>query len=308
MTESNTPCDLIVAPLAGFNPDGSVNLDVIPQYAAFLHANGVAGAFVNGTTGEGLSLTVAERKAVAERWIEASPAGFTVIVHVTCSSVADSKELAAHARDAGADAIGVMGPSFYKPSTVGALVDLVAAIASKAPELACYYYHMPAMNGVNFPMIEFLEAAHGVIPNLAGIKYTYEDLTDADFCRQFAEGQYNILHGRDETLLCGLTMGATGAVGSTYNFMAPLYLELIAAFEAGDIQQARKRQRQACDILRCIIGTGSFFGALKAIMRWIGIELNGVRTPLAGISSQAEEQLKHKLTELHLFEFCNKEP
>lgn len=305
MSDSEKLTGLIAAPLTGFNADGSVNLNVIPGYASLLHANGVTGAFVNGTTGEGLLLTMSERKALCERWAADAPEGFKVIVHITCASIEESKQLAAHAQQVGADAIGVMGPVFYKPANVEALVNFVGAIAAEAPELPCHYYHIPVLNGVAFPMIDFLKAAHGIIPNLAGIKYTDEDMMDADICRQFADGQYNILHGRDETLLSGLIMGATGGVGSTYNFMAPLYTHLIAAYNTGDIAKARMLQRKSADIIKCIARTGNYFSAAKAIMRWLGIDLNGIRSPLTEITSEAAKTMRQELTTLDFFEFCN---
>lgn len=295
----------IAAPLTGYNEDGSVDLNTIPSYMSHLKRNRANGVFINGTTGEGYLLTLDERRKVAERWVEAKSEDVDVIVHVTCSGVEESKMLAAHADEIGASAIGTMGPCFYKPDSLEALVDYVALIAGQVPELPCYYYHMPSMNDLNFPMIEFLKIADLRIPNLAGIKYTYENIYDADLCRQFSNGKYNILHGRDEMLLSGLSMGAVGAVGSTYNYMLPIYYDLTKAFSAGDIVMARKLQRKVCDIMKCIFDTGCYFSAAKAIMRWRGIELKGVRAPLKELEIEDEIKMKEGLEELGFFEYCN---
>ncbi|MBF0198586.1 MAG: dihydrodipicolinate synthase family protein [Planctomycetes bacterium] len=296
---------LIAAPLVGYTKDGSVDTSFIHDYASLLSSNGVNGVFINGTTGEGMSLTFQERKEVAEKWINTSPKDLSVIIHVGCSSIEESKQLAAHAQQCGADAIGIIGPTFYKPAKMSDLVEFVAAIAQKAPDTPCYYYHMPAINGVDFPMIDFLKEAHGAIPTLAGIKYTFENLMDADLCRQYADGQYNILHGQDETLLCGLTLGATGAVGSTYNFMAPLYVQMIDAFTQGKAEQALKLQRTACDILQCMFECSSYFGAAKVMMRWAGIEINGIRLPLSDIQPHEVAKLKEKLNDVGFFSYSN---
>jgi len=72
----------IAAPLTGFNADGSVNLDVIPRYAAMLSANKIAGVFVNGTTGEGQSLSIEERKILAQAWADSAQNDLCVIIHV----------------------------------------------------------------------------------------------------------------------------------------------------------------------------------------------------------------------------------
>ena len=73
---------LVAAPFTPFNADRSINLDVIPGYARFLKENGVGVAFVCGTTGEGLSLTLEERLAVAGKWVKSTGETLPVIVHV----------------------------------------------------------------------------------------------------------------------------------------------------------------------------------------------------------------------------------
>jgi len=143
---------LIAAPLTGYRDDGTINLDVIPPYAEMLQANGVAGVFVNGTTGEGFSLTLSERRALAERWVQAAPNGFRVIIHVGHTCQAESRALVVHAADIGAAAVGEIGPIFFRPASVEALVDYCAETAAAAPNLPYYYYHMPSMNQVLFPM------------------------------------------------------------------------------------------------------------------------------------------------------------
>lgn len=296
----------IAAPLTGYHPDGSVNLDVVPRYAEMLHANGMAGLFVNGTTGEGLSLTVKERCDLAERWVDAAPDGFRVIVHVGHTCQADSQAMAVHAMDTGADAIGEIGPVFFRPSSVEALVDYCAATAASAAELPYYYYHMPTMNRVQFPMVDFLDAASSAIPSLAGIKYTHDDLADYERCRRFDNARYDILFGRDEMLIEGLKRGAQGAVGSTYNAIAPLYRELVKAFRGGDIEEAQRLQSISADACRILYGTGGFGAALKAVMKTIGLDLGGMRRPQVNLSSEMATQLKRLLREAGALEFVNK--
>jgi len=101
---------IIAAPLTGFKSDGSINLEIIPKYAAMLHKNRIAGVFVNGTTGEGPSLTFEERKKLASRWVESAPEEMRIIIHVGYIDHARSQALAAHAADIGADGIGEIGP------------------------------------------------------------------------------------------------------------------------------------------------------------------------------------------------------
>ena len=84
----------IAAPLTGFNPDGSVNLEIIPRYAEMLNSNGITGVFVNGTTGEGLYLTLEERRVLARQWVESAPEDLLVIIHVGYTSQNESQALA----------------------------------------------------------------------------------------------------------------------------------------------------------------------------------------------------------------------
>jgi len=299
---------LVAAPVTAYYPDGTVNLDIIPSYAAFLRANGVAGVFINGTTGEGLSLASEERKAIAETWMKTAPGNLKVIVHVSHTCAVSAWEMARHAAQIGAWGIGEMGPLFYKPNTIEELADYAAQTAAQAPDLAYYYYHIPSMSGVCFPMVELLRAAEPKISKLAGIKYTHEDLVDLELCLEFKGGRYDILYGRDETLLCSLALGCRGAVGSTYNIMAPLYARLIDAFDSGNLAEARRLQRMSMKVIRLLAETSSFNSALKEVMNMIGLNVGGVRSPLRNIEAAKITRLKAALKELGFFDFCSKLP
>ncbi|HYD84225.1 MAG TPA: dihydrodipicolinate synthase family protein, partial [Opitutus sp.] len=128
MTRTESPAirprtqGLVAAPFTPMRADGSLNLELIPDYVAWLRGNGVAGAFVGGTTGEAMSLTVEERLQLAEAWRRAAPADLKVIVHVGHTSLSDCRAMAAHAKDIGADAIGCLAPFFFRPDNVSELV------------------------------------------------------------------------------------------------------------------------------------------------------------------------------------------
>ena len=297
---------LIAAPLTGYCADGSINLDAIPPYAELLQSNGLAGVFVNGTTGEGFSLTLDERRALAERWVQVAPDGFRAIIHVGHTCQAESRALAAHAASIGAAAVGEIGPIFFRPATVEALVDYCAETAAAAPDLPYYYYHMPSMNGVLFPMMEFLRLAEQAIPNLAGIKYTHSDIVDYEQCVQFEDGKFNIFFGRDEFLIEGLTVGARGAVGSTYNIMAPLYHDLITAFQAGDRTEAERLQAISAEACLVLAGSGGFGSCLKAIVKTIGLDLGGMRRPQVNLAQEKIAEIQGALGKLGVLEYLNR--
>lgn len=298
---------LIAAPFTPMDSDGGVNLEVIEKQAQFLHRNGCQGAFVCGTTGEGMSLTVQERTDIARRWVETAPDGFRVIVHVGHTSLEVSRRLAAHAQTIGAWGVGAMGPFFYKPQTVEDLAAFCAEIAAAAPQLPFYYYHIPSMTGISFPMVTFLEAAAPRIPNLGGLKYTYEDMMDFELCRRFDGGRFDMLFGRDEILICALALGGRAAVGSTYNFAAPLYVRLMEAFGAGDLATARSLQDQSIDTVQTLLTAPcGFMAAAKSVMKMLGIDCGPTRPPLRPITDDQYESLQAGLKAIGFFDYCAK--
>lgn len=285
---------LIAAPFTALNADGSLNLPMIERQARALVANGVSGAFICGTTGEGMSLSIDERLQVAEKWMATAPRQLRVIVHVGHHTVAESRTLAAHAEQIKAHAFATIAPTFFRATNLEQLVDFCAQVASGAPSLPFYYYHMPAMSGADLPMFDFLKIASQRIPNLAGIKFTHENLMDYSRCLNFEGGRFNILFGRDEILLAALALGAPGAVGSTYNYMAPVYHRVIEAFNAGDFETARNFQTLAINIIAVMNRRGGL-AAGKAMMKLIGYDCGPVRAPLQNPSPEALESLTREL-------------
>lgn len=205
---------LINAPFTPFDKMGKINLTPLESYSKLLINNGIKGVFINGSSGEGYLLTDEERMILAEKWVEVSPSHFKVIVHVGSTCIESSKKLAAHAQKIGTWGIGSMAPPFPKVGRVEELVKYCEEIASGAPELPFYFYHIPAFNGVYLSMVDFLNAVDGRIPNFAGIKYTYESLYEYNQCRLLKGGKFDMLHGQDETILPCLAMGgAQGGIG-----------------------------------------------------------------------------------------------
>lgn len=288
---------LIAATFTPMDPSGELNLPMIDRLADALVADGVDGVFVCGTTGESLSLTVAERKAVAERWVQASRGRLKVIVHAGHQSLKETQELVRHAAEIGAAGAGAMPPSFFRPATMDDLVDWCAAVAESAPGMPFYYYHIPEMTGVAFRMIDVLERAEERIPTFRGIKITHHDLADFAACAAYRDGKYDVFIGKDDLLLLALVAGGRGAVGSTYNFAARIYQEVIRALRAGDLAAARRAQGRAIELVRTFSKYGGV-AAQKAIMKMRGLDCGPVRPPLKDLSPAAYRQLEQELTAL----------
>ncbi|MEX6687455.1 dihydrodipicolinate synthase family protein [Danxiaibacter flavus] len=295
---------LIAAPFTPMHSDGSINPELIPAYYRFLKANGNTGAFICGSTGEGVSLTLEEKKIIANAWADCAKgdAAFKVITLVGGTCIADAIVLTKHAREIGLDAVAFTAPFYFRPANVQMLAASCIAVAGAAPDLPFYYYHIPVLTGVNFPMISLLEELDGQLPNLAGIKYTHEDFMDFLSCLNFRENKYDMLWGRDENLLAALAVGAKGGVGSTFNYAAPLYHELIDAYNNGDMETARKKQQQSIDMI-ALLGKYGGIATGKAYMKLVGLDCGQFRLPVKNLTDEQFTLFKKDAEALGFREF-----
>ena len=284
---------LIAAPFTPMDANGSLDLSIIPDYYQFLKNNGVTGAFICGSTGEGVSLTTDEKKLVAEAWADCTrqDTDFKVMTLLGGTCVADCKTLAKHAQDIGLYGISFTAPFYFKPARVETLAEMCAEIAAEVPEMPFYYYHIPVLTGIGFNMIDLLAAIDGKVANFAGIKYTHEDFMDYLSCLRFQDGKYDMLWGRDENMLSALVLGAKGAVGSTYNYAAPLYTKLIEAFNSHDLFTAQKLQQDSIDMIR-LLGKYGGIATGKAFMKLVGVNCGEFRLPVKNMSNELFEEFK----------------
>lgn len=298
---------LIDAPFTPFYENGEVNYEPIESYARLLKNNGLKGVFINGSSGEGYMLTETERMKLAEKWVEAAPEGFKVIVHVGSTCVKTSRYLAAHAQEIGAWGTGAMATPFPRIGRIEELVHYCEEIACGAPQLPFYYYHIPAFNNAYLSMLDFLKAVDGRIPNFAGIKYTYESLYEYNQCRLYQGGKFDMLHGQDETILPCLAMGgAQGGIGGTTNYNGRALVGILEAWAAGDIEKARKLQNFSQAVINVICNyRGNIVGG-KRIMKLIGLDLGKNRTPFRNMTEEEEKAMRAELEAIDFFSRCNR--
>jgi N-acetylneuraminate lyase len=293
---------LIAAPFTPMQADGSLNLAVVREQAAHLIASGVRGVFVGGTSGEGQSLTVEERMSLTEAWARDSQRSqLELFVHVGHNCQDDAIQLAQHAAVSRADAIALHAPTWFKDQSLRDLIEFCIPVAGAAPSLPIYLYDMPKITGVRISSAEFLASAKPLIPTLAGIKYTNPDCVTVQECIQLDGGGFDVLWGGDETLLAGVALGASGAVGSTYNFAAPLYLRILEAVESEDWQSARAEQARSVAMVR-IFEQFNTLAALKFAMNIAGVDCGPVRPPLGNLTATDQRRLR---SELEKIQFLN---
>ncbi|HUQ70856.1 MAG TPA: dihydrodipicolinate synthase family protein [Planctomycetaceae bacterium] len=290
---------LIAATFTPMNADGSLSLSRVPAIVEHLIGDGVAGLYVCGSTGEGPSLSVSERKATLEAYLSAVNGRIPVVAQVGHDSLTEARELARHAQAAGVTAVSAVPPYYFKPNQTRVVADCVAQIAAAAPDVPFYYYHIPRLTGVSVDIVELAERCLEQVPTFAGIKYSSMALDSFQTLSTLSGGKLNLLFGCDECLLSGLLFGAQGAVGSTYNFAAPIYRRVLAALERGDVATAQKHQAESVLLVKTILKY-SDIPALKGLMEIIGVPCGPCRLPLRSLSPEQQQSLRADVLALGL--------
>jgi N-acetylneuraminate lyase len=296
---------LVAAPFTPMDKNGNLNPEMIPEYYDFLQKNDVIGAFINGSTGEGPSLTQKEKQLQASAWAECSKTGgkVRIINLVGGTSYKECIENALFSFEAGLSAIAIVAPYYFKPADDTHLAEFVARVGESVPDMPVYFYHIPALTGVNMPMIGFLKKISEMLPNFAGIKYTQEDFMDFLTCLNYNNGKYDLLWGRDECMFSALVLGCKGAVGSTFNYAAPLYLAMIKAFNDGNFENARRLQQLSVDMV-LLLGKYGGIATGKAFMKYVGLDCGEFRLPVKNMTDKMYKDFVNDVRKLkidHLF-------
>ena len=283
--------------------DGRLNTDQVAVLTEGLISQGISGLYVCGSTGEGVSMSTQERKDVASSFVSATARRVPVLVQVGHNSITESRALAAHAQEIGAEAISATCPSYFKIDSVDVLLSTMAEIAAAAPESPFYYYHIPALTGSGLDMVDFLQRAGDRIPNLAGLKYTAPTLHEFQMCRSIDDGRYDVVWGLDEMLLSALAVGAEAGIGSTYNIATGLYRRVIDSFDSGNLNEARRCQLLSVQMIR-EMAAFPFHAAMKEVLRMQGIDCGHCRLPHPRLQPEQTTELRKRLESIGFFEWA----
>jgi dihydrodipicolinate synthase/N-acetylneuraminate lyase len=250
--------------------DGGAKLDedAFPPLVEFFADNGLDGVFALGTTGEGLLLTLEERRRAAELFIEACAGRLTVVVHCGAQTTADSVALAEHAAGAGVDAIAAVAPPYY-PFDEEELTRHFAAVAAASAPTPFFLYEIAARSGYAIPLT-VVERLRDEVPNLAGLK-----VSDTPFDRvepYLVEG-LDVFVGSEPLAAKALARGAAGVVSG----LATAFPEIVASLVAEPTDEAAAR----IALLRDSLQRFPFIAALKAVLGKRGVPVRAdVRAPL----------------------------
>lgn len=265
-----------VTPLHGDRLDE----DAFGPYVQFLADGGLDGLLALGTTGEGLLLAREERQRVLELFVAAARGRMQVAAHCGAQSTADTVALAAHAAEAGADAVAVIGPPYFQLDE-RALLDHFAAAAAACAPLPFYVYEFERASGYAVPLA-VLHELRGRAPNLAGLK-----VSDAPFDKlapYLVEG-LDVFVGPEALIFDGIQAGAVGAVSG----LAAAFPDKVAAV----VREPSAAGAVELGELRAAIELCPRHAALKFVLGLRGVPVReDVRRPLRQLSDGEREELR----------------
>lgn len=274
-----------------FDEQGKVNEKALEQIIRLHLSQGVKGFYITGSTAECHLLTLEERMRVAEIARQLTKGKAIIIEHIGSMSTDFSAMLARHAADIGVDALSAIPPFFYKYSFDEILSHYETILAQT--DLPMIIYNFPALTGVHFSIAEYERFAQN--SKIAGVKYTSLDLCNLLQIKTHVP-RFTVYNGHDETLLGGLSMGADGAIGSTYNFYYPEIAKLAAHFQERDLESALLVQKELNGILETMIPIGNL-QSTKYLMRRYDIDCGGCRMPMKGLTDENKKCLDQLIQE-----------
>ncbi|HET7855024.1 MAG TPA: dihydrodipicolinate synthase family protein [Gaiellaceae bacterium] len=267
---------VLAAAVTPLRNDGTeLDEDAFTPYVDFLAGGGLDGLLALGTTGEGILLSVEERRHAARLFVEAAGQRLQVAVHCGAQTTADTLLLAADAAELGAAAVAVIGPPYYAFDEA-ALVRHFAAAAEACRPLPFYLYEFRARTGYSIPLT-VVERLRELAPNLAGLKVSNAPF---DAVEPYLLGGLDVFIGAEALVLEGLERGAAGAVSG----LAAAYPELVVGLvrdRAGDVGETRAALERF-----------PFQAAVKHVLGRRGVPVQpDVRAPLRVLSDDERNQL-----------------
>ena len=265
--------------LTPFDKQDRINEQALEKLIKLNLSKGVNGFYVGGSTAEAFLLSDAERKLVYKLVKEIAGDACTLIAHIGCISTSQAIEFGSYAAELGYDAISSVTPFYYK-FTFREIKNYYFDIAN-AVDLPVLLYNIPTFSGVSLTVDNVREFLND--DRFIGIKHTSNDYFALEqFKTAFPDKL--VYNGFDEMFLAGLSMGADGGIGSTYNFMAEKFVAMQALFRDGKLKEAQKIQKTVNQIITALIKVGVFQGE-KAVLDIMGLDFGDVRAPFEKITS-----------------------
>ena len=284
----NQMTGVVPAMLSLFDENENVDVQRTRALTEFLIDRGVNGLYLTGSTGEGFMMDHDERKLVVETVIDQAAGRIPTIVHIGDIGTKKSILLAKHAEAAGADAISSVPPFYWKFSNddiFNYYKDL-----SEATSLPMVVYSVPLAGNLGADLIMRIAE----LPNVKGLKFTGKDHDQLNYLKANLGEDFIIYSGCDEMALSGLSVGADGIIGSFYNVMPELFIEIFKAVKASDMKKGLRLQRIATEIiLECI--KYDYLALMRNMIGWQGVDAGYSRRPFTNYADGELGDLKKKL-------------
>ena len=277
--------------LTPFTKDGSaVNRKVLGELVEYNIQKGVTGFYVGGSTAEAFLLTEEERNLVYETVAEKNAGRVKLIAHVGSISTDQAVRFGNLAKELGYDAVSAVAP-FYYGYSFAEIKQYYFDIVAKT-EMPMVMYNIPGTSGVKFSTEQIAEILSG--DGIIGLKHTSSDYFAMERVKtQFPEKV--IYNGFDEMFLCGISMGADGGIGSTYNYMAEKYITIQKLYADGKMAEALEIQREANRIIKILIQLGGMQMS-KEVLCQMGFDFASPRAPFMELNAQQKELIRREVT------------
>lgn len=273
---------------ACYDDNGEISPERVQNLTKYHIQKGVKGVYVNGSSGECIYLSVAERKIVLENVMKVAKGKLTVIAHVACNNTRDSIELAKHAESVGVDAIAAIPPIYFKLPDYS-IAQYWNDISSAAPNTDFIIYNIPQLAGTSLTASLYQLMLKN--KRLIGVKNSSMPTQDIQIFKSMGGNDHLVFNGPDEQFISGRIMGAIGGIGGTYGVMPDLFLKLNSFIKNGDLENANKLQFMINDIIAKLAGGhGNMYALIKEILRENeDLDIGSVRRPLEPLTSKDKQ-------------------
>jgi len=278
-----------IAPLPTPFKDGLLDQEALAGLVLRQVKGGSHGLSIGGSTGEALSLSLAERKLLLETTLQANGGKLPVLAGTGSWTLADTLHLTEHAQKAGAAAALVMPPPGLRPNQEG-LFRYFAAVAEAVPGFPLVLYQVPSRTGVTFSYDTVLRL-HEAYPWVCGLKHSSPDLEYLSQLRQRVGEDFALYCGYEALTYPMMALGAVGTIAATANWLPQETAELCQWALEGQWEKARRLHEHLLPAHQAIFWDTNPI-PLKTVLAWMGLVAKEWRLPLAPTSPEVEEKLR----------------
>ena len=279
-----------VAIVTPFNPDGSVNFDKLRELVKWHLEQGTDGIVALGTTGESSTMSHEEDDDVARCVIETVNGKIPVICGAGSNSTQTQLEKSRKYHDMGADGLLLITPYYNKANDEG-MYRHFATVADTV-DTPIILYNVPGRTGCSIsPACCARLAKH---PNVAGIKEASGNISYAAKIAKLLSDDFCMFSGNDDMIVPMMSLGAAGVISVWANICPKQSHDLVAAYQAGDVEKARRIQLEYLDLINALFCEVNPI-PVKEAMNQLGMNVGGYRLPLCEISENGRETVRRAL-------------